>query len=77
MDTGLTLTADMMLVLVILTATIGLFVSELVRVDIAAILVMVVIGLTGLVPATDLFDGKHVPIVQCVNGFGHFLALLR
>jgi di/tricarboxylate transporter len=57
MDTGLTLTGDMMLVLVILTATIGLFVSELVRVDIAAILVMVVIGLTGLVPATDLFDG--------------------
>ena len=57
MDTGLTLTADMMLVLVILTATIGLFVSELVRVDIAAILVMVVIGLTGLVPATELFNG--------------------
>ncbi|NCF61356.1 MAG: SLC13 family permease, partial [Gammaproteobacteria bacterium] len=57
METGLTLTGDMMLVLVVLTATIGLFVSELVRVDIAAILVMVVIGLLGLVPATDLFDG--------------------
>ncbi len=57
METGLTLTPDMMLVLLILTATIGLFVSELVRVDIAAILVMVVIGLTGLVPATDLFNG--------------------
>jgi di/tricarboxylate transporter len=57
MDTGLTLTADMMLVLVVLSATIGLFVSELVRVDIAAILVMVVIGLLELVPATDLFDG--------------------
>jgi di/tricarboxylate transporter len=47
----------MMLVLVVLTATIGLFISELVRVDIAAILVMVVIGLLGLVPATELFDG--------------------
>ncbi len=57
METGLTLTSDMMLVLVVLTATIGLFVSELVRVDIAAILVMVVIGLLGLVPARDLFDG--------------------
>ena len=57
METGLTLTGDMMLVLVVLTATIGLFVSELVRVDIAAILVMVVIGLLGLVPATALFDG--------------------
>ncbi len=57
MDTGLTLTGDMMLVLVVLSATIGLFVSELVRVDIAAIMVMVVIGLLGLVPATDLFNG--------------------
>jgi len=57
METGLTLTADMMLVLFVLSATIGLFVSELVRVDIAAILVMVVIGLLGLVPATELFDG--------------------
>ena len=57
METGLTLTGDMMLVLVVLTATIGLFVSELLRVDIAAILVMVVIGLLGLVPATELFNG--------------------
>jgi di/tricarboxylate transporter len=57
METGLTLSADMVLVLLILTATIGLFVSELVRVDIAAILVMVVIGLFGLVPPTDLFNG--------------------
>ncbi len=40
-----------------LTATIGLFVSELLRVDIAAILVMVVIGLLGLVPPTELFNG--------------------
>jgi di/tricarboxylate transporter len=57
MESGLTLTGDMMLVLVVLTATIGLFVSELVRVDIAAILVMAVIGLVGLVPAGDLFNG--------------------
>lgn len=57
MESGLTLTGDMMLVLVLLSATIGLFVSELVRVDIAAILVMVLIGLVGLVPAADLFNG--------------------
>ncbi len=56
-DTGLTLSADMVLVLLVLCATIGLFVSELVRVDVAAIMVMVVIGLLDLVPATDLFDG--------------------
>jgi di/tricarboxylate transporter len=57
METGLTLTGDMILVLIVLSATIGLFISELVRVDIAAILVMVVIGLLGLVPARELFDG--------------------
>jgi di/tricarboxylate transporter len=57
LDTGLTLTADMVLVLLVLSATIGLFVSELVRVDVAAIMVMVAIGLLGLVPATDLFNG--------------------
>ena len=57
MDAGLTLTSDMILVLIVLSATIGLFVSELVRVDVAAILVMVTIGLLGLVPASDLFDG--------------------
>ncbi|MDZ4731858.1 MAG: SLC13 family permease [Xanthomonadales bacterium] len=57
MDTGLTLNADMVLVLLVLSATIGLFVSELVRVDVAAIMVMVTIGVLGLVPATDLFNG--------------------
>jgi di/tricarboxylate transporter len=57
LDTGLTLTTDMVLVLLVLSATIGLFVTELVRVDIAAIMVMVAIGLLGLVPATDLFNG--------------------
>ncbi|HKJ17701.1 MAG TPA: SLC13 family permease [Xanthomonadales bacterium] len=57
METGLTLTGDMMLVLLVLGATIGLFVSELLRVDIAAISVMVVLGLLGLVPPLQLFDG--------------------
>jgi di/tricarboxylate transporter len=56
-EAGLTLTSDMVLVLIVLSATIGLFVSELVRVDIAAILVMVAIGLLGLVPTGELFNG--------------------
>jgi di/tricarboxylate transporter len=47
----------MVLVLILLSATIGLFVSELVRIDIAAILVMVAIGLLGLVPSRELFNG--------------------
>ena len=57
MEAGLPLTQDMVLVLIVLSATIGLFVSELVRVDIAAILVMVTIGLLGLVPSRELFNG--------------------
>jgi len=57
MEAGIQLTQEMVLVLIVLSATIGLFVSELVRVDIAAILVMVAIGLLGLVPSRDLFDG--------------------
>ena len=52
LDTGLTLNSDMVLVLLVLSATIGLFVSELVRVDVAAIMVMVCIGVLGLVPAS-------------------------
>ncbi|MBT8040697.1 MAG: SLC13 family permease [Xanthomonadales bacterium] len=57
MEGGIQLTQEMVLVLIVLSATIGLFVSELVRVDIAAILVMVAIGLLGLVPSRDLFNG--------------------
>ena len=57
MEGGIQLTQDMVMVLIVLSATIGLFVSELVRVDIAAILVMVAIGLLGLVPSRELFDG--------------------
>ena len=57
METGLSLSSDMILVLIVLSATIGLFVSELVRVDIAAILVMVTVGLLGLVPTSELFNG--------------------
>ncbi len=51
------LTPDMILVLAILAGAIFLFVSEIVRIDVAAILIMVVVGLTGLVEAGDLFSG--------------------
>jgi di/tricarboxylate transporter len=57
MESGLTLTVDMMLVLTVLVITIGLFVFEVLRVDIVAVTVMVVLGLLGLVPAAELFDG--------------------
>jgi di/tricarboxylate transporter len=51
------LSGDMVLVLAILAGTIVLFVTEVVRIDVAAILVMVVVGLTGLVPPGDVFAG--------------------
>jgi di/tricarboxylate transporter len=51
------LTPDMVLVLAILAGTIVLFVTEIVRIDVAAILVMVVVGLTGLIPTADVFAG--------------------
>jgi len=58
------LNAEMIAVLAILGFTVFLFVSEIVRVDVAAILVMVLLGLTGLIPGYDglispthLFDG--------------------
>jgi di/tricarboxylate transporter len=51
------LTLEMITVLAILAGAITLFVTEVVRIDVAAILVMVVVGLSGLVGAEDLFAG--------------------
>lgn len=57
METGLTLTGDMMMVLAVLAITIALFVFEVVRVDVVALSIMVLLGLLGLVPADQLFNG--------------------
>jgi len=57
MDSGLTLSGDMILVLMLLGLTVFLFVFEIVRVDIAAVCIMVLIGLLGLVPGEQLFNG--------------------
>ena len=57
MESGLTLSGDMMLVLAVLAATIALFVFEVVRVDIVAVCIMVLLGLLGLVPGPELFNG--------------------
>ena len=57
MESSLTLTADMMLVLAVLVVTIGLFVFEVLRVDVVAVSIMVMLGLLGLVPTSSLFDG--------------------
>ena len=47
---NLTLTTDMIVVLALLALTIFLFVSEVVRVDVAAVSIMVLLGLLSLVP---------------------------
>ncbi len=57
MDGGLTLSGDMILVLMLLGLTVSLFVFEVVRIDIAAICIMVLVGLLGLVPGDELFSG--------------------
>lgn len=50
MNDIITLTPQMMVVLAILAFTIFLFVSEIVRIDVAAIAIMVSLGLLGMVP---------------------------
>lgn len=57
MNETIVLTPDMALVLGILALTVFLFVSELVRVDVAAISIMVLLGLSGLVAAEHIFSG--------------------
>ncbi|MDN5923459.1 MAG: SLC13 family permease, partial [Xanthomonadales bacterium] len=57
MDTGLTLTTDMILVLALLVFTLVMLVLDWVRADIVALLVVVTIGITGLMPVDQLFDG--------------------
>ncbi len=52
---SITFTQDMLAVLLILGLTVYLFVSEVVRVDVAAVTVMVLIGVTGVVPAAHVF----------------------
>lgn len=57
MDTTLTLTTDMELVLALVFFTMVMFLFERIRADVVALVVLVVLGLTGLVPREDLFGG--------------------
>ena len=57
MDTALTLTTDMELVLGLVVFTMVMFLFERVRADVVALVVLVILGLTGLVPREDLFGG--------------------
>ncbi len=57
MDAGLSLSPDMMLVLGLVAFTMLMLVLEWVRADMVALLVVVVIGLTGLIPPEQVFQG--------------------
>src|SRR6476661_1580014 len=57
MDTALTLTTDMKLVLGLVLLTVVLFMFERLRADLVALVVLVLLGLTGLVAPEDLFNG--------------------
>jgi di/tricarboxylate transporter len=57
MESSIPLDGNMMMVLAVLAVTIGLFVFEVVRVDIVAICIMVLLGLLDLVPGAELFNG--------------------
>lgn len=57
MGNELTLTLDMVLVLALLGLTVFAFVTEIVRIDVAAVSIMVLLGLFGLVPGDELFNG--------------------
>lgn len=57
MTATLSLTPSMIAVLGVLALTLLLFASEIVRVDVAAVLVMVLLGLSGLVGPEEVFSG--------------------
>lgn len=62
------LTFEIFLVLCIITMTIVLFLTEIVRVDVVALLVLVLLGLTNLVPNHILFSGFSSEAVIALIG---------
>ena len=57
MDTALTLTTDMKLVLGLVVFTMAMFVFERIRADLVALVVLVILGLSGLIAPEEIFGG--------------------
>ncbi len=57
MDTALTLTTDMKLVLGLVGFTMAMFLFERIRSDVVSLVVLVLLGLTGLVAPQEIFNG--------------------
>ncbi|GAB3515414.1 SLC13 family permease [Pseudoxanthomonas daejeonensis] len=57
MESGLTLTNDMRLVLGLVGFTMAMFLFERIRADLVALVVLVILGITGLIPPEEIFSG--------------------
>ncbi|AKC86186.1 SLC13 family permease [Pseudoxanthomonas suwonensis] len=57
MESGLTLTNDMRLVLGLVGFTMAMFLFERIRADLVALVVLVVLGITGLIAPEEIFSG--------------------
>ncbi|HYG04863.1 MAG TPA: SLC13 family permease [Stenotrophomonas sp.] len=57
METALTLTNDMKLVLALVGFTMAMFLFERIRADVVALIVLVVLGVTGLIAPEEIFGG--------------------
>ena len=62
------LTPDILLVLGIICVTVILFVTKIVRVDVVECLVLVLLGLTKLIPSEELFLGFSSDAVIALIG---------
>lgn len=60
------MTTDQIIIFAVLAATLGLFIWDKLRYDIVAILALLSIALTGLIPADEVFSGLGHPAVVTV-----------
>lgn len=60
------MTTDQIIIFAVLAATLGLFIWHKLRYDIVAVLALLTVALTGLIPAEDVFSGLGHPAVVTV-----------
>lgn len=60
------MTTDQMIIFAVLAATLGLFIWDKLRYDIVAVLALLTVAITGLIPADEVFSGLGHPAVVTV-----------
>lgn len=60
------MTTDQIIIFAVLAATLGLFIWDKLRYDVVAVLALLAVALTGLIPANDVFSGLGHPAVVTV-----------